>query len=292
MRAPVKLAAFAAVLLVALAAAVVAGRLSGVDGAVATEPSAHDEHSTGDDEHQSETIGVPGGLQVAADGYAIEVLEHPAEPADEQPLRFRITGPDGAPVTEFTENHEADLHLVVVRRDLADYQHLHPDLATDGTWSVPITFAGAGSYRAFADFVPAGHAGGLTLGVDLRVAGEFVPDRAGAAAQTAEVDGYTVTLDGHLVAGATSHLTLSVSRAGAPVTDLEPYLGAGGHLVALRDGDLAYLHVHPEDEATAGPDVGFAVEAPSAGTYRLYFEFQHEGTVRTVEFTLEAAHDD
>lgn len=40
-------------------------------------------------------------------------------------------------------------------------------------------------------------------------------------------------------------LTLSVAKGTHPVTDLQPYLGAYGHLVALRQGDLAYLHVHP-----------------------------------------------
>ena len=64
------------------------------------------------------------------------------------------------------------------------------------------------------------------------------------------MDGYTVTLDGDLTAGADAKLTLSVSRDGKPVTDLQPYLAAYGHLVALRDGDLAYLHVHPEGRPT------------------------------------------
>jgi hypothetical protein len=78
-----------------------------------------------------------------------------------------------------------------------------------------------------------------------------------------------------------------------PVTDLQPYLGAYGHLVALREGDLAYLHVHPEgapgDGATpAGPRVEFAAEVPSAGTYRLFLDFRHAGVVRTAEFTVAA----
>jgi hypothetical protein len=101
------------------------------------------------------------------------------------------------------------------------------------------------------------------------------------------VDGYTVTLGGTLDPGRTSTLTLDVSRAGAPVTDLEPYLGAYGHLVALRTGDLAYLHVHPES-GPAGPRVTFRAEVPTAGTYRLYLDFQHSGTVRTAEFTVTA----
>ena len=71
------------------------------------------------------------------------------------------------------------------------------------------------------------------------------------------------------------------------MTDLEPYLGAYGHLVALREGDLAYLHVHPED-GDAGPEVPFAVEVPSAGGYRLFFDFQHDGVVRTAELAVAA----
>ena len=84
-----------------------------------------------------------------------------------------------------------------------------------------------------------------------------------------------------------------MTRAGAPVRDLQPYLGAYGHLVALRAGDLAYLHVHPEGEpadgrTAAGPGIAFVAEVPSAGTYRLYLDFRHGGAVRTAEFTVVA----
>ena len=48
------------------------------------------------------------------------------------------------------------------------------------------------------------------------------------------------------------------------MTDLQPYLGADGHLVALREGDLAFLHVHPEEGAEPG-QIRFAAEFPSAG---------------------------
>ena len=74
------------------------------------------------------------------------------------------------------------------------------------------------------------------------------------------------------------------------MTDLEPYLGALGHLVAIRDGDLAYLHVHPLDEAdgAGGPQVRFAVEVPTAGTYGLFFDFAHGGEVRTAAIIAAA----
>ncbi|AQA23575.1 putative secreted protein [Rhodococcus sp. MTM3W5.2] len=86
-------------------------------------------------------------------------------------------------------------------------------------------------------------------------------------------------------------MTLTVARDGKPVTDLQPYLGAFGHLVALRTGDLAYLHVHPQGEpgdgvTAPGPDVNFHAQAPSDGTYRLFLDFQHENVVRTAEFTV------
>ena len=84
---------------------------------------------------------------------------------------------------------------------------------------------------------------------------------------------------------------MTVSRDGNPVTDLDPYLGALGHLVAIRDGDLAYLHVHPLDEldGPGGPTVRFAVDVPTAGTYGLYFDFSHGDTVRTAAVTVTAA---
>jgi hypothetical protein len=126
------------------------------------------------------------------------------------------------------------------------------------------------------------------------VAGAFTPVSAAPVSRTAVVDGYTVTLTGDLVAGRDARLGLTVTKDGRPVTDLDPYLGAYGHLVALRDGDLAYLHVHPDGEpgdgrTTAGPEVVFHTTVPSAGGYRLHLDFQHRGVVRTASFVVTAA---
>ena len=234
---------------------------------------------------------LPGGLQVSQDGYTLDVAgELPAGAAT--PVPFRILGPDGAPLTGYDESHEEDLHLIAVRRDTTGFQHVHPAMAADGTWSVPLDLT-AGTWRLFADFDPAGADEALTLGTDVAVAGEHVPEPLPAPSTTAEVDGYTVTLDGELTPGGESELTLSVSRGGQPVTDLQPYLGAYGHLVALRDGDLAYLHVHPGGApgvgvSQPGPDVTFSATAPSAGDYRLFLDFRHGDVVRTAEFTVRA----
>ena len=105
----------------------------------------------------------------------------------------------------------------------------------------------------FADFQPAGLDRDLTLGTDVTVSGLYIPVPLPSRASSYSVDGYDVTLAGTPVAGKESELTFRVSRGRRqPVTDLQPYLGAFGHLVSLRGGDLAYLHTHPAQEADGG----------------------------------------
>ncbi|GLY38507.1 hypothetical protein Amsp01_045310 [Amycolatopsis sp. NBRC 101858] len=230
----------------------------------------------------------PGGLASAAGGYTLTPADPALTPGATTQFTFRITGPDGALVTAYDVEHEKRLHFIVVRRDTSGYQHLHPELGADGTWSVPITVAGAGSYRAFADFKPTGGPA-QTLGVDLVAPGLFQPVEH-APSRTADVDGYRVRLDGDLVPGRSSRLTATVTKDGREVTDLQPYLGAYGHLVALRGGDLGYLHVHPDGRA--GAAVTFIAEVPSAGTYRLFLDFRHGDQVRTAEFTVPTGEGD
>lgn len=235
-----------------------------------------------------------GGLLVSEDDYTLTLAEPAVAPGAQVPLRFRILGPDGDPVTGYRTEHDKDLHLIVVGRDLAHFQHIHPVLDATGTWSVPVDLPEAGDYRVFADFTPAGHDGGLVLGTDLTVPGGYQPAPLPGPADVAQLaDGYQVTLAGGLVPGRPSELTLTVSKDGVPVTDLQPYLPAYGHLVALRAGDLAYLHVHPAGEpgdgvTPAGPGITFDATAPSAGNYRLFLDFRHAGVVHTAEFTVWA----
>ncbi|MBB4908874.1 hypothetical protein [Actinophytocola algeriensis] len=231
---------------------------------------------------------LPAGLASSRGGYTLTPTSTTLT-AGPNTFSFRVTGPDGEPVTRFDVEHEKRMHLIVVRRDTAGFQHVHPEMSADGTWSVPLTLPQPGSYRAFADFAPTGGEA-TTLGVDLAVPGDFQPTDY-APSRVSTVDGYDVRLDGDLVPGKTAELTLTVRKDGKPVTDLQPYLGAYGHLVALRGGDLAYLHVHPDGEpgdgaTKPGPTVTFYAEVPSAGAYRLFLDFQHGNTVRTAEFTI------
>ena len=290
MNAPQKIAGFALGLAVVFATALGVGAAFGPESAVgATDHSQSRKAEPVPAVQDATAADHPAGLSSTEDGYTLELAETRADAGKQVPLRFRITDSTGAPVTRYVDNHEKQLHLIVVRRDMAGYQHVHPVITNDGTWSVPVDLR-AGDYRVFADFIPSG-GNALTLGADLRVAGRYDPQPLPPAATTARVDGYTVTLSGAPTANDPSTLTFSVSRNGKPVTDLQPYLGAFGHLVALRASDLAYIHVHPMGEpgdgtTPAGPEIAFGTTIPSDGDYRLFLDFKHENVVRTAEFTL------
>lgn len=236
----------------------------------------------------------PQGLAVSASGYTLVPTTITLTPGVAAPFTFKVVGKDGKALTTYTPFHDKELHFIVVRRDLTGYQHLHPTRAANGTWSIPLAVASAGVYKAFASFQPAGQPMPMpiTLAVDLMASGDFSAVAVPKSAKTAKVDGFEVGLAGAFVVG-TAALTFTVTRSGAPVTDLEPYLGAYGHVVALRVGDLAYLHVHPEGtpgdgHTPAGPTITVHAPVPTAGHYRLYLEFKAAGVVHTAEFTAVA----
>jgi hypothetical protein len=236
---------------------------------------------------------VPGGLQVSQDGYTLSPQTTTLPAGKRTEFRFTVDGPDGKPVTRYTPLHGKKLHLIIARRDLSGFQHVHPTEAGGGVWIVPLTLPDPGAYRFFTDIQPQGAPKQLTLGTDITVPGDYKPRELPEAQRVATVDGYQIRMEGRLVPGRSSKITLTVSKDGEPVTDIEPYLEAYGHLVALRDRDLAYLHVHPDGEpgdgkTRPGPSITFYAEVPSSGAYRLYLDFKHQGKVRTAEFTAAA----
>ncbi|HSP03577.1 MAG TPA: heavy-metal-associated domain-containing protein [Acidimicrobiales bacterium] len=276
MRPAVVLGAFGVVLAAAFGGGATAGSLAGP-----IDTAGGGDH--GGDPADEAPIELPaGGLLVAQDGLHLEPADRLA---DAGPFRFRIVDAGGSAVTDFVEQHEREMHLIVAARDLQTFHHIHPHMDAAGDWQVDLPALPAGSYRAFADFQADGFVP-MTLGVDLVAPGSAEAPRPLTTSRTDATDGYDVDIDGTLDAGGSSELTITVQRD-AEVVTTEPYLGAGGHLVALRDGDLAFLHVHPLADDTTGP-VRFAVEVPSAGTYALFFDFAHAGEVHTARFVLDA----
>ena len=273
MSAATRLAGFAAILALAFGGAAFAGsRLDVRPGERSAEPA-----MAGHGEETKAPQAVRG-LAVSADGLTLELARTTAVRGERFDLGFRIAGADGRTVRDFDVEHTKRMHVIVVRRDMTGFQHVHPVQRPDGTWSVPVTLPDAGSYRVFADFSVDGEP--RTLADDLAVDGTVRSQPLPAPAATADVDGLRVRLtEGASRAGAESELAFDVTRDGEPVA-VEDYLGAKGHLVALREGDLAYLHVHPDEDR-----LRFMAEFPTPGAYRLFLQFKTGGRVHTAAFT-------
>ncbi|GAA2519629.1 hypothetical protein [Pilimelia columellifera] len=231
--------------------------------------------------------GVAVGMAATAVGFRMAPASTELPAGRDATFRFQIRGAAGAPVTSFVTVHEKPLHLIVVRRDLTGYQHLHPTMAADGTWSVPLRLPQPGVWHAYADFTatdPAGQQVPLTLGVDITAAGAYRPEPLPAPTNAVAIDGYQVSQEGTPRAGTIQPLRFRVTRAGSPAF-LDRYLGAYGHLVVIRENDLGYVHVHA-DVTMAADSVQFWLSPPSPGRYRMFLDFQTGGKVRTAAFTL------
>ena len=171
---------------------------------------------------------------------------------------------------DFDVEHERLLHLIVVGRWAdAPFMHLHPVQHADGSWTAPLTLPVNGSFRAFADFTTGGKR--RTLAIDLHASGGRQP-----AAVAWWDSSYVVKLRRQ-----GDRFVFDVRGDSGPV-ETQPYLGAGGHLVVLREGDLAYIHAHAEED-----ELAFDVPFPSEGRYRLYLQFKVGGTVETARFEVE-----
>ena len=232
------------------------------------------------------------GLSDIRDGYRLTSTDATLAAGAPAGYRFTAIGPDTTPVTEFAVDQTKRMHFYAIRSDLTGFQHTHPTMAADGTWTAHLAALAPGSWRMFASFTPEdvnGRGTDLVLSRAVTVPGDATTTPLPAPAATTTVDGYTVTLDGTSMAGMTRPLTVTVSTQGTPVTDLQPYLGTYAHLTAFHEGDSAFAHLHPTTTATGnhgGPTLTFHAELPTPGDWRLFLQFQTGGRLHTAALTL------
>jgi hypothetical protein len=270
------------------------GHASGMDHSAT--PSASASASAPDDGMASmpgmEPVSAGNGLAAAKDGYKMVSSAATVPAGKASAYRFAITGPDGKPVTGFAVDQTKRMHFYAIRSDLTGFQHLHPTMAQDGTWSAPLATLQPGTWRLYASFVPDGGAGkgkDFVLSRTVKVSGMAMPDPLPKASGTATVDGYTVTVKGDPMAGMAHQLTATVTKDGKPVTDLQPYLDTYAHLTAFHQGDLAFAHLHPETEVDGdhgGPTLSFHAQFPQSGNWRMFLQFQTGGRLHTASLTL------
>ena len=208
-------------------------------------------------------------------------------------LTFEIVGLDGKPVTEFQPEQTKLMHFYLIRNDLTGFQHVHPTMAPDGTWTAPVTALQPGAYRIYTQFTATGADGKSVtpvLSVGMQISGQPSPVPLPPATPSTSVDGYALAVTQDLKSGREGQLTLTLSTDGQPVTDLEPYLDSYAHLTAIHEQDLAFAHLHPEGTVSGdrgGPTLSFSATLPNPGNWRLFIQFQTGGTLHTAEITLK-----
>lgn len=244
--------------------------------------------------------GMPGmehgaagnGLADAEDGYRLTSSDTTLTAGQQTPYRFTVTGPDGKPVTGFARDQTKRMHFYAIRSDLTGFQHIHPTMASDGTWTAGLSSLTSGSWRMFASFTPdsgSGKGKDFVLSRTATVPGPAARTRLPAATDSTTADGYTVTVAGEPMAGMAHPLTVRITKDGKPVTGLQPYLDTYAHLTAFHEGDAAFAHLHPTtkvDGDHGGPDLSFHAELPTAGNWRLFLQFRTGGKLHTAALTL------
>jgi len=252
--------------------------------------------------------------------YQIEVTSQLSsiEPKKSATFRYKIKNDKGEILKNYEIAHEKIMHFIVVRKDLQNFQHLHPDFnQATGEFTVDIAFPDGGSYRVFPDFTPAQDNPQklpVTVYHDIDV-GDISTYKAQSATpdtqQKKSFGEYQVTysLPINLTKQQEITYTLTIERNGQPVTDLQQYLGAMGHSVILKEETLDFIHTHalgaknngttqdhgaqPQQHGSIqtttnkGPKIEFAATFPESGVYKIFTQFQHEGKIQTVDYTVK-----
>jgi len=235
------------------------------------------------------------GLVSSSEGYTFQSTIESMPPGSANPYTFVIIGPDGKPVPQssYIVFETKLLHFYAIRADLTGFNHIHPALAADGTWTTtaaePLRLQ-PGPYRVFIQFEARDAQGlihSLVLSRPLQVTGTYSPVPVPPPSNTAQVDGYTVSISPPSSTGAmVAHFTFR----GAPVANLQPYLDSWAHLSAFLEGNLGFGHLHPLETPQSptqlgGPDLTFHAHFNS-GTFRVFLQFQTAGLLHTAAFTL------
>jgi Heavy metal binding domain len=230
--------------------------------------------------------------------YWLDAATNPPAIPIGRPFSLRLTVRDrgtGEVVPQFDDMHERPMHLFVVSSDLQFFDHVHPEIAADGSFDIALTLPRAGAYRLVADVLPTGATPQtlqhtlLTTGyvaAALRLARE--PKAESLEATDGDVRARLDTRGAR--AGDDAHVVIALSdrQSGAPVTDIEPYLGAWGHMF-LASHDLAdVVHSHPLIEQTVahGPTITFQTLFTRSGWYRVWTQVQRRGRLLTFGFTV------
>jgi hypothetical protein len=230
--------------------------------------------------------------QITSDRYSVEVTpaSGPLRAGTPTTLDFQIKDPAGFDAAHLQVVHEKLLHLMMVSQDLSWFSHEHPIPQGNGSFRLRTSFPVGGTYVLFHDFTP-DSVGMQVVPVELNVEGRARKTKTLVVDddKPKRIDGYEISLSHTPLAPTIAcAMTYTLTRHGEPVTDLEPFLGAMGHLVMISRDRTAYVHSHPLDsQMSGGPSVQFITTFEKAGLYKAWAQFQRHGQVLTVPFVVE-----
>jgi hypothetical protein len=191
-------------------------------------------------------------------------------------------------IKAFEPTHGKLAHLIIVRKGLDLFAHLHPQLVSDGNFKANYSFPESGTYHLFLDYKAKGEPPS-TARSELKVEGiprVAEPLKSNVPKEIASDD--LRAFVSQRTSGSEQILAFKISdNDNKPIDDLEPYLGAMGHLVVLSGDASQYVHAHPVPQTGEKNLVEFEVHYPYPGIYKGWGQFQRNGKVHTFPVVIE-----
>ncbi len=253
------------------------------------------------------------------------VATEPSSPAADVPFSLKLRlrdGSTGLPTDDLVTHHQALLHLLIIDDAGQTFRHLHPARVAPGELQIALGGLPGGRYTVYTEIARAG-GGAELLRAPLTIAGDpppAAPVPQGLGVRSIAGLSIAVSADG-LRAGQPSTIALTISRDGRPVSDIQPWLGMAGHLIARSEDGQVVAHIHaagsmagmdmpgmtmdmpgmpgmPQMPTAAtqgiaptptsyGLEIGFVYTFPQPGVYRLWAQFQERGQIITVPIALD-----
>jgi len=253
-------------------------------------------------------------MKMHSDKYSLDLTTEPKsiKSGEEVTLNFSLKDNETKKqIKDLEVVHEKILHLIIVSKNLAYFDHIHSEKNSDGSLSVKTKFDKGGDYVLFADLTPKGEKKSQVFDLPIKVEGEPIPNIPLTPRTTFEADGYTAVMTTDpldLTINKSTEIVVNLKKKGKDVTNLENYLGALGHMVVISEDASMYLHVHPmeaedknkshkDDEmkdmkmdsdkiSKSGPGVVFHTNFPKPRIYKVFAQFNPGGKLITTNFVV------
>ena len=272
------------------------------------QPEAHEASA----DHGSETHPMPNHTAMGHSAAPAPLVEKTkpviqlvtsSPPTRGQPcqLAFRVSDPvSGKTLTadDIAIAHTKKLHTMVVDQSLTEYHHIHPDFdAASGLWKCEFTPKLPNKFFAWHDFTPVGADKPVYQRTDIPSPNAYdIPARL-IPSSSASAGGLTLSLsaDPPLASGRDSMLRMVIRDAnGQPVNNLEPVMGAYGHLAGFSADGQHFIHSHPLAELGTPIKNGtldFHIAPGQAGMTKFFLQLRYQGREVILPFAQAIARE-